>query len=55
MFEDRSFEGPPFRYCVEDILTQLFGHSCYGNQYAMPVKSGIENSRWQCCRHRVAG
>jgi hypothetical protein len=32
MFEDRSLEGPPFRYCVKDILTQLFGHSCYGSQ-----------------------
>ena len=31
MFEDRSLEGLPFRYCVEDILTQLFGHSWYGS------------------------
>lgn len=37
MFEDRSLEGPPFRYCVEDILTQLFGHSCYGSQDTMPM------------------
>lgn len=29
VFDYRSFEGPLFRHCVEDILTQLFGNSCY--------------------------
>jgi uncharacterized damage-inducible protein DinB len=28
-FEYRSFEGQPFRNTVEDILTQLYGHSLY--------------------------
>jgi uncharacterized damage-inducible protein DinB len=28
-FEYRSYEGPRFRNRVEDILTQLFGHSWY--------------------------
>jgi uncharacterized damage-inducible protein DinB len=28
-FEYRSFEGEPFRNTVEDILTQLYGHSLY--------------------------
>jgi uncharacterized damage-inducible protein DinB len=29
VFEYRSQEGPRFRSSVEDILTQLFGHSSY--------------------------
>jgi uncharacterized damage-inducible protein DinB len=28
-FEYRSYEGPMFRNTIEDILTQLFGHSWY--------------------------
>ena len=29
MFEYQSLDGPWFRNSVEDILTQLFGHSWY--------------------------
>lgn len=29
VFEYQSYEGPRFRNTVEDILTQLFGHSWY--------------------------
>jgi uncharacterized damage-inducible protein DinB len=29
VFEYQSYEGPRFRNSVEDILTQLFGHSWY--------------------------
>jgi uncharacterized damage-inducible protein DinB len=28
-FEYQSFEGQPFRNTIEDILTQLYGHSLY--------------------------
>lgn len=28
-FEYKSYEGPKFRNTIEDILTQLFGHSLY--------------------------
>lgn len=36
----RSLEGPPFRNCVEDTLTQLFGHSWqYRGQIVRLVKS----------------
>lgn len=50
-----SLEGPPFRYCVEDTLTQLFGHSWqYRGQIALPVKSlgGIYAVAGQVFRHR---
>ncbi len=40
LVKTRSLEGPPFRYCVEDTLTQLFGHSWqYREQIASPVMS----------------
>src|SRR5688500_2398146 len=29
VFEYQSYEGPRFRNTIEDILTQLFGHSWY--------------------------
>jgi uncharacterized damage-inducible protein DinB len=40
VFEYRSFDGGRFRNSVEDILTQLFGHSWYHRgQVAQLVKS----------------
>lgn len=40
VFEYRSWEGPPFRNTVEDVLTQLFGHSWYHRgQIAMQVRA----------------
>ncbi len=37
----RSWEGPRFRNTVEDILTQLFGHSSYHRgQIAQLVRAG---------------
>jgi uncharacterized damage-inducible protein DinB len=39
--EYRSWEGPRFRNTVEDILTQLFGHSSYHRgQIAQLVRAG---------------
>jgi uncharacterized damage-inducible protein DinB len=39
-FEYRSFEGEPFRITVEDILTQLYGHSLYHRgQIALLLRS----------------
>jgi uncharacterized damage-inducible protein DinB/heme-degrading monooxygenase HmoA len=29
VFEYRTFEGEPFRNSIEDVVTQLFGHSSY--------------------------
>ena len=44
VFEYRSYEGPQFRSTIEDILTQLFGHSWYHRgQIASLVRSlGVE-------------
>jgi uncharacterized damage-inducible protein DinB len=40
IFDYRSYEGIPFRNRVEDVLTQLFGHSLYHRgQIAMLVKT----------------
>jgi len=40
IFEYRSYEGGRFRNTVEDILTQLFGHSWYHRgQIAMLLRS----------------
>jgi uncharacterized damage-inducible protein DinB len=40
VFEYRSYEGGHFRNTVEDILTQLFGHSWYHRgQIAMLLRS----------------
>jgi len=40
VFEYASYEGPRFRNSVEDILTQLFGHSWYHRgQIAMLLRS----------------
>lgn len=40
VFEYRSYEGPRFRNTIEDILTQLFGHSWYHRgQIAMLLRS----------------
>jgi len=40
IFEYHSLEGPRFRNLVEDILTQLFGHSLYHRgQIASLIKS----------------
>lgn len=40
VFEYRSYEGPRFRNTVEEILTQLFGHSWYHRgQIAMLLRS----------------
>jgi uncharacterized damage-inducible protein DinB len=39
-FEYQSYEGPRFRSSIEDILTQLFGHSWYHRgQIAMLLRS----------------
>ena len=44
VFEYQSYEGPRFRNTIEDILTQLFGHSWYHRgQIAQLVRSmGME-------------
>jgi uncharacterized damage-inducible protein DinB len=40
VFEYQSYEGPRFRNTIEEILTQLFGHSCYHRgQIAQLVRS----------------
>ncbi|MGH9906988.1 MAG: DinB family protein [Pyrinomonadaceae bacterium] len=40
VFEYQSFEGARFRNTIEDILTQLFGHSLYHRgQIAMILRS----------------
>ena len=40
VFEYRSLEGPRFRNTIEEILTQLFGHSLYHRgQIAMLLRS----------------
>jgi uncharacterized damage-inducible protein DinB len=40
VFEYQSYEGPRFRNTIEDILTQLFGHSWYHRgQIAQLVRS----------------
>ena len=40
VFEYQSYEGPRFRNTVEEILTQLFGHSWYHRgQIAMLLRS----------------
>lgn len=40
VFEYQSYEGPRFRNTIEDILTQLFGHSWYHRgQMAMLLRS----------------
>jgi len=40
VFDYQSYEGPRFRNTVEDILTQLFGHSWYHRgQIAMLLRS----------------
>ena len=40
VFEYRSYEGQRFRNTIEDILTQLFGHSWYHRgQIAMLLRS----------------
>jgi uncharacterized damage-inducible protein DinB len=40
VFEYRSYEGQKFRNTIEDILTQLFGHSWYHRgQIAQLVRS----------------
>jgi uncharacterized damage-inducible protein DinB len=40
VFDYQSYEGPRFRSSVEDILTQLFGHSWYHRgQVAMLLRS----------------
>lgn len=40
VFEYTSYEGPRFRNTIEDILTQLFGHSWYHRgQIAMLLRS----------------
>jgi uncharacterized damage-inducible protein DinB len=39
-FEYQSYEGPRFRNTIEEILTQLFGHSCYHRgQIALLLRS----------------
>lgn len=39
-FEYQSYDGPHFRNTVEDVLTQLFGHSLYHRgQIAMILRS----------------
>ncbi len=39
-FEYRSLDGNPFRNVIEDILTQLFGHSWYHRgQIALLIRS----------------
>jgi uncharacterized damage-inducible protein DinB len=40
VFEYQSYEGPRFRNTIEDILTQLFGHSWYHcGQIALLLRS----------------
>ena len=40
VFEYQSYEGPRFRNTIEDILTQLFGHSWYHRgQIALLLRS----------------
>ena len=40
IFEYQSYEGPRFRNTIEDILTQLFGHSWYHRgQIAQLIRS----------------
>lgn len=40
IFEYQSYEGPRFRNTIEDILTQLFGHSLYHRgQIALLLRS----------------
>ena len=40
VFEYRSWDGPQFRNSIEDILTQLFGHSWYHRgQIALLLRS----------------
>lgn len=40
VFEYQSYEGPKFRNTIEDILTQLFGHSWYHRgQIALLLRS----------------
>jgi uncharacterized damage-inducible protein DinB len=40
VFEYQSYEGPRFRNTIEEILTQLFGHSWYHRgQIAMLLRS----------------
>ncbi len=40
VFEYQSYEGPHFRNSVEDILTQMFGHSWYHRgQIAQLIRS----------------
>lgn len=40
VFEYESYEGPRFRNSIEDILTQLFGHSWYHRgQIAQLIRS----------------
>ena len=40
VFEYQSYEGPRFRNTVEDILTQMFGHSWYHRgQIALLLRS----------------
>ena len=39
-FDYRSYEGEPFRNTIEDVLTQLYGHSLYHRgQIAMILRS----------------
>lgn len=39
-FEYRSLDGKPFRNVIEDVLTQLFGHSWYHRgQIALLIRS----------------
>ena len=41
VFDYRALDGEPFRNSVEDILTQLFGHSWYHRgQIALLLRSG---------------
>ncbi len=40
VFEYQSYEGPRFRNTIEEILTQLFGHSWYHRgQIAQLIRS----------------
>jgi len=40
LFDYQSFDGEPFRNTVEDVLTQLYGHSLYHRgQIAMLLRS----------------
>ena len=40
VFEYQSVEGPRFKNSIEELFTQLFGHSCYHRgQIASHVRS----------------